>query len=87
MPNQNTQELSEVWNPLLSLVFTSFNTKRNWIKLLTKSNSIHNISQVLRNRLKEYNTIRQNMYPEEVGCETQRTLELTKQLSEELKKQ
>ncbi|CAD8212690.1 unnamed protein product [Paramecium pentaurelia] len=44
-------------------------------------------NQVLKNRLKEYNTIRQSLYPDELSSETQKALEITKKLSEELKKQ
>ncbi|CAD8095003.1 unnamed protein product [Paramecium primaurelia] len=44
-------------------------------------------NQVLKNRLKDYTTIKQNMYPDEVNGETQKTLEINKCLSEELKKQ
>ncbi|CAK66321.1 unnamed protein product (macronuclear) [Paramecium tetraurelia] len=44
-------------------------------------------NQVLKNRLKEYKTIRQNLYPDELSAETQKALETTKKQSEELKKQ
>ncbi|CAD8130190.1 unnamed protein product [Paramecium sonneborni] len=41
----------------------------------------------LKNRLKDYSTIRQNMYLDEVNSETQKTLEITNWLQDELKKQ
>ncbi|CAD8116330.1 unnamed protein product [Paramecium sonneborni] len=57
------------------------------IQFQKKLDQIMYQNQLLKNRLKDYTTIRQNMYPDEVNGETQKTLENNKCLQEDLKKQ